>query len=407
MIERTFATLFYLKTSKSDRDGLKSIYMRITIESQRFEMSTKYKCHPEKWSSRTNRMKGKNEEARFINSYLDSLQLKVHQSRKYLLDHDMDVSLENIKNVLRGKTEQNRMILEIFAKHNEKMEVLVGKEFAEGTLVRYRTSYDHTKAFIQWKYQVDDLEIKKLDYDFISDYSFWLKSIRGCSQNTTIKYLSNFKKIVGECIKRGWLIRDPFVGFKMARKEIIRDYLTNEELNSLESKYFEIERLGQVRDIFLFSCYTGLAYIDVKKLRRDQIFVGLDKEKWISTNRQKTDSSVRIPLLPRAQKLIAKYDSHPRCEAEGLVLPVLSNQKMNAYLKEIADVCGIKKDLTFHIARHTFATTITLSNGVPIETVSKMLGHKSIKQTQHYAKIVDFKVSEDMRALRTKMKNRK
>jgi site-specific recombinase XerD len=404
MIEKTFSMLFYLKASRNDKDGLRSIYMRITVESQRFEMSTKYKCHPEKWSPESHRAKGKSEEARLINGYLDSLQLKVHQSRKYLLDHDMDVNLDNIRNVLRGKTEQNRKILEIFAEHNEKMEALVGKEFAEGTLERYRTSYEHTKAFIQWKYQLEDLEIKKLDYDFISDYSFWLKSVRGCAHNTTVKYLGNFKKIVLGCIKRGWLIRDPFVGFKMAKKEVPRDYLTFEELEALEAKYFEIERLGQVRDIFLFSCYTGLAYIDVKKLKRNQIFVGVDKEKWIVTNRQKTNSNVRIPLLPRAQNLISKYKNHPKCEAEGLALPVLSNQKMNSYLKEIADLCGIKKELTFHIARHTFATTVTLSNGVPIETVSKMLGHKSLKQTQHYAKIVDFKVSEDMKKLKSKLK---
>lgn len=403
MIEKTFSLLYYLKPSKNNKDGLKSIYMRITVENQRFEMSTKYKCHPDKWSSQANRIKGKTEEARMINAYLNSLQLKVHQCRKYLLDHDLDVTLENIRNVLRGNTEQNRMILEIFSEHNEKMEALVGKEFAEGTLERYRTSYEHTKAFIQWKYQVDDLEIKRLDYDFISDYSFWLKSVRGCAHNTTVKYLANFKKIVLECIKRGWLIRDPFLGFKMAKKEVPRDYLTSEELDDLEAKFFEIERLGQVRDIFLFSCFTGLAYIDVKKLRRDQIYIGLDKEKWIATNRQKTDSSVRIPLLPKAQKLMEKYQAHPKCESDGSVLPVLSNQKMNAYLKEIADLCGIKKELTFHIARHTFATTVTLSNGVPIETVSKMLGHKSLKQTQHYAKIVDFKVSEDMKMLRSKL----
>jgi site-specific recombinase XerD len=406
MIEKTFSLLFYLKPSKNEKDGLKSIYMRITLESQRFEMSTKFKCHPYKWNAESHQVKGKTEEARMINNYLDSLQLKVHQSRKYLLDHDLDVTLENIRNVLRGKTEQNRMILEIFAEHNEKMEALVGKEFAEGTLERYRTSYEHTKAFIQWKYKVEDIEIKKLDYDFIADYSFWLKSVRGCGHNTTVKYLGNFKKIVLGCIKRGWLNRDPFLGFKMVKKEVPRDYLTSEELDALEGKYFEIERLGQVRDIFLFSCYTGLAYIDVKKLRRDQVFVGMDKEKWIATNRQKTESSVRIPLLPKAQRLIDKYKDYPKCGTEGLVLPVLSNQKMNAYLKEIADLCGIKKELTFHIARHTFATTVTLSNGVPIETVSKMLGHKSLKQTQHYAKIVDFKVSEDMKKLKRKIEHR-
>lgn len=335
MIEKTFSPLYYLKPSKNDRNGLKSIYMRITVDSQRFEMSTKYKCHPDKWNSSSNRVKGKTEEARMINSYLDALQLKVNQARRFLMDHDLDITLENIKNVLKGKTEQNRKILEIYAEHNQKMEALVDKEFAYGTLQRYNTSLEHTRAFIQWKYKKDDIEIRKLDYDFISDYSFWLKSVRGCAHNTTVKYLGNFKKIVLDCLKRGWLNKDPFVGFKLTRKEVERHYLTAVELNSIEERIFQIERLDQVKDIFLFSCYTGLAYIDVKKLRRDQIFVGMDKEKWISTNRQKTESSVRLPLLPKAQELMDKYKDHPVCEAEGLVLPVLSNQKMNAYLREL------------------------------------------------------------------------
>jgi len=164
-----------------------------------------------------------------------------------------------------------------------------------------------------------------------------------------------------------------------------------------------MDRINQIRDIFLFCCYTGLAYIDVKNLRRSQIVLGIDGEKWIITQRQKTESPTRLPLLPQAMEIIERYSNHPKCEVKGLVLPVLSNQKMNSYLKEIADLCEIDKPLTFHIARHTFAATITLGNGVPIETVSKMLGHKSLKQTQHYAKILDTKISQDMQVLRAKL----
>jgi integrase len=218
-----------------------------------------------------------------------------------------------------------------------------------------------------------------------------------------MKYLANFKKVVLLCIKNGWLERDPFAGFKFTKKEVERPYLTAVELQEMASKEFKAERLTLVRDIFLFCCYTGLAYVDVKKLKRTEIGVGVDGERWIFTKRQKTDTASRIPLLPTSLRLLEKYKHHPQCE-NGRLLPVLSNQKMNAYLKEIADACGIDKTLTFHVARHTFATTVTLSNGVPIETVSKMLGHTNIRTTQHYAKVLDIKVSEDMKALREKLK---
>jgi site-specific recombinase XerD len=186
-------------------------------------------------------------------------------------------------------------------------------------------------------------------------------------------------------------------------KEVERTFLVEEEIQTIASKEFATERLNQVRDIFLFSCFTGLAYIDVKKLTKNNITIGIDGEKWIYTNRQKTDTRSNIPLLPMAEEIIAKYKEHPQCLNEGKLLPVLSNQKMNAYLKEMADVCGITKELTFHIARHTFATTVTLTNGVPIESVSKMLGHKNLRTTQHYAKILDKKVSDDMKMLKAKL----
>ncbi|WP_312824413.1 site-specific integrase [Epilithonimonas sp.] len=184
-----------------------------------------------------------------------------------------------------------------------------------------------------------------------------------------------------------------------------RPYLTKEEIQAIYDKEFASERLSQVRDIFLFSCYTGFAYVDVKKLSKSHINVGIDGDKWIFTNRQKTNTSTRVPLLPLAQELILKYEEHPECVNLNVLFPVLSNQKMNSYLKEIANVCGINKELTFHIARHTFATTVTLSNGVPIESVSKMLGHTNIKTTQHYAKILDKKVSDDMSILRRKLQS--
>jgi integrase len=217
-----------------------------------------------------------------------------------------------------------------------------------------------------------------------------------------MKYLSNFRKIVNRCIQNGWLIQNPFTGFKMTKREVERQALTQEQLDAISNKVFVAERLTQVRDIFLFCCYTGLAYADIQKLRRSEIVTGIDGEKWIYTKRQKTDSPFHIPILPPALEIMQRYANHPQAVSSDRVLPVLSNQKMNGYLKEIADVCSITQNLTFHIARHTFATTVTLSNGVPIETVSKMLGHRNLRTTQHYAKILDRKISQDMQLLKNK-----
>jgi integrase len=198
-------------------------------------------------------------------------------------------------------------------------------------------------------------------------------------------------------------VRDPFIGFNMALREVNREALTEQELQTMSGKTFATDRLDQVRDAFLFSCYTGLAYADIRKLKRSEISSGIDGEKWIFTRRQKTESPTRLPILPPAMRILEKYASDPICLKKDRALPILSNQKINAYLKEIADCCGITKRLTFHIARHTFATTVTLSNGVPIETVSKMLGHKNLKTTQHYAKVLDRKVSQDMQILKEKL----
>lgn len=404
-MEKSFGLMFFLKTTKNSKKSEKYIYARVTVDRESKEISTKRTCEAHRWNSGQGRAMGNKEDVKQLNAFLDSFQLKILQAKKILMDNDKDVTAENIKNLLIGKNDDRKFILEIFQEHNEKLEALVGKDFAAGTLVRYKTSLDHTRSFIHWKFGKEDIEINQLNYEFISDYEFWFKTVRNCNHNTTVKYLSNFKKIVLYCVKRGWLVRDPFLGFKMVKKEVVREVLSKEELSSITEKEFGIERLDQVRDIFLFCCYTGLAYIDVKNLRRDQIKMGIDGEQWIFTQRQKTETPTRLPLLPQAMSIIQKYKGHPTCDSKGFVLPVLSNQKMNAYLKEIADVCGINKQLTFHIARHTFATTITLGNGVPIETVSKMLGHKSLKQTQHYAKILDIKISVDMEKLRSVLKD--
>jgi site-specific recombinase XerD len=203
-------------------------------------------------------------------------------------------------------------------------------------------------------------------------------------------------------LSNDWLEKDPFVKYDGKMKEVETEFLTEEEIQSIYTKSFRTTRLELVRDIFIFCCFTGLAYVDVKGLKHDHIGIGIDGQKWIFKNRQKTDTKSKIPLLPIAEEIIKKYSNDPKCLNEDRVLPVLSNQKMNGYLKEIGDLCQIPKEITFHMARHTFATSVTLSNGVPIESVSKMLGHKNIQTTQHYARVLDKKVSEDMHILKQK-----
>ena len=230
-----------------------------------------------------------------------------------------------------------------------------------------------------------------------------MKTEKNCAHNTTIKYNTNFKKIVRIAYANDWIVKDSFFNWKGILKTVEREFLDEEEIQRLIEKEFSIHRLNLVKDIFVFSCFTGLAYADVKALNKDNIVIGIDGGRWIKTTRKKTKTKSNIPLLPSAELILKKYEEDSDVLNSNMLLPILSNQKMNAYLKEIADLCEINKNLTFHLARHTFATTITLTNGVPIESVSKMLGHKSLKTTQHYAKIIDRKVSEDMAILKDKL----
>tara|TARA_R110002072_G_scaffold286760_1_gene451875 strand:- start:34 stop:816 length:783 start_codon:yes stop_codon:yes gene_type:complete len=250
---------------------------------------------------------------------------------------------------------------------------------------------------------MDDIFVQEIDLKFINGFEYYLKVKNIGNQNTITKYLTNLKKITRIAYANDWISKDPFFHWKAKWKTVERDFLSELDIQKLIKKDLPVPRLFLVKDIFLFCCFTGLAYVDVQKLSQNDIVIGIDGERWIKTKRTKTDTRSNIPILPTAEVILEKYKGHPNIIDSDKVLPVLSNQKMNAYLKEIADLCGINKNLTFHLARHTFATTVTLTNGVPIESVSKMLGHKSLKTTQHYAKILDRKVSDDMRLLRQKI----
>lgn len=403
MLEKSFGLLYYLKQTKNQKNENRYIYLRITVDGERREISTKRQWIPDRWNVQLGRTTGFGEEAKELNSYLDLISVKVYRAKTKLLQSNKPLTADNIKDVLTGNDKKKHFIVEAFVRHNKQMKALVGREIAPATLTRYRTACDHVQNFIKWKYKKEDLELSSLDYEFISQFLFWLKTERNCVNNTAVKYLGNFKKIVLECKQKGLLTKDPFLGFRTKRDEVVPVVLTGDELSRIRNKQFDTQRLNHVRDIFLFSCYTGLAYSDVYKLRITDIMIGIDGDKWIITTRQKTKSNTRLPLLPNALAILDKYNNHPKCLTTGTLLPILTNQKMNSYLKEIADVTGIYKKLTFHTARHTFATTITLTNGVPMETVSKMLGHKSLKQTQHYAKVLDVKISKDMKLLKRKL----
>jgi site-specific recombinase XerD len=398
----TVSVLFYIKRAKANNEGICPIYVRVTIQSKRFEFSANKYVNPERWSVEGTKVKGGNEEARTINSHLDYLKNQVLEAEKRLFKKDIKVTSEILKKELFGIADTKRMLIPIFQDHNDRIKELVGKEYAPGTLERYKTSLSHTIEFLEWKYKISDIEINKIDYAFVTDYEFFLRSVRNCANNTAVKYIKNFNKIIKLCLANDWMYKNPFANYKSKVKEVERVYLSEEEIQSIINKDFKNERLSLVRDIFLFSCFTGLAYIDVKNLTKSHISIGIDGDKWIFTHRQKTETASKIPILPVTQLIINKYADHPQSVNEDKLLPILSNQKMNAYLKEIATVCEIEKELTFHIARHTFATTVTLTNGVPIESVSKMLGHKNLRTTQHYAKVLDKKVSEDMKILRDK-----
>lgn len=277
-----------------------------------------------------------------------------------------------------------------------------------GTLKNYFTTQKYIKLFLIKK-KIQDIYLSQLTFRFLVDFEKFLRSYvpkdhqKQMEKNTVMKHIQRLRKMVTLAYKMEWIDKAPFIKFKPTYIKNEREFLSEEELQAIIEKEFEIERLELVKDLFIFSCYTGLSYIDVMNLNEDNVTFGIDGGKWIITNRQKTHNKVKIPLLPIAEKVIEKYKSHIKTKKTKTLFPNISNQKLNAYLKEIADVCKIKKNLTFHIARHTFATTITLSNGVPIETVSKLLGHSKIATTQIYAKVIERKVSEDIELLKQKI----
>ncbi len=399
---QTFTILFWLYKGKM-RNGKAPIYCRITVNGKRAQFSVKRSIEPNKWIAAAGAAKGNSEEARILNTYLNKVKTELHKHYNLLEATDQFITADTVKNSYLGTGEKQRSLIEIFEYHNDQMKELIGVDVVKATHTKFETVLKKLKLYLKKQYKRSDLFLQELDHKFIVDFEYFLKVDEGIGHNTVMKYIRNLKKVMNMAVMNDWITKNPFSSFKCSTKKVIREILTEKELQVLSEKEFTIERLEEVRDIFLFCCYTGYAFVDVEKLTPSDVAFGIDGGKWIYTNRKKTGTQSNVPLLPPALEILEKYKNHPYCESKGRLLPVKSNQKMNAYLKEIADVCGISKKLTMHIARHTFATTVTLSNGVPIETVSRLLGHTKLATTQIYAQVLEHKVSEDMSKLSQKL----
>lgn len=401
-MQTTFNTNFITRCSRS-KNGLLPIYCRITVDGERSEFSIKKGVNEKNWED--GKPKGNSEEIKSLSSYLKQIEAKIFERFRELLADDKLVTAETLKNAYLGIEPDRYSLMKLIEYHNTYL-----KDTIEwGTMKNYTTTQRYVKEFLKDKLRSSDLLLSQLSYKFIVDFEFYLRSYKpvdhhtSMGNNTVMKHIERLRKMINIAIKNEWLDRDPFAKFQARFIKNDREFLSQEELDKIENKDFKIVRLQWARDLFIFSCYTGLAYCDVMSLTSQNITRGIDGENWIMTARKKTNQAVRIPLLPKALELVEKYINHPKSLAKGTLFPNLSNQKLNAYLKEIADFCAIEKNLTFHLARHTFATTVTLTNGVPIETVSKMLGHTSIRTTQVYAKVIEKKVSEDMLELKKRL----
>lgn len=402
MKRATFTILFYIKKSKLLKDETAPIYMRVTVNGKRSEISIKRSVKPNLWDTTRNKVKGNAKESHELNEYLNSIRGQIQNHQQALQEQGKQINAKMLTNAFLGIGEKQWTLKELFQEHNDNMKMLINKGYSPLTYERYVTAFNHIQIFSKQQYNNVDILLSEINHNYITRFEHYLKTTGDCQHNSAMKHIKALKKVIGIALANDYIRKDPFLNYKITTKSTERECLTEVELNKLIEKEFEIERLQVVKDLFVFQCYTGLAFADIKKLNRRDIEIRINGTKWIVTKRQKTKTECRIPLLPRAEEILNKYKNHPCQEINNTLLPVPSNQKMNAYLKEIADISGIHKKLHTHLARHTFATTVTLSNGIPIETVSKLLGHKKLQTTQIYSKVLDSKISNDMAVLMAK-----
>ena len=403
MERTTFGLLFYIRRDKTNKKGEAPVFMRLTINGERADASIKRFIEPHAWNSAKGKANEKSRGGKDLNLYLDAISANILRIQRDLELDKKEVSAQIILNRYLGKEQSDRhTLMEVFRAHNEKCRALSGISLAPGTVIRYETTLRLTEEFLQKSYQKEDCYLDEVTNQFIEDFEFFLKTVRRCCHNTTSKYLMNFKKIVRIALAKGWMKKDPFAQIRFHLDPVEREFLEKQELKAMLNKAISIPRLAQVRDIFCFCCLTGLAFTDVQQLKEEHLVADIHGKIWIRKARQKTKNMCNIPLLDEAQKILDRYKEHPYCQTHGVLLPVCSNQKMNSYLKELADICGIRKNLSTHAARHTFAT-LTLASGATIDNVAKMLGHANVNMTRRYAKVLDSSIMRDMEVVAENM----
>lgn len=393
--KETMSLLFFIKKTKLLKNGEAPICLRVTVNRQIAEIRIKRSVPIEKWNQAKGCANGKDRQSKELNSYLDTVRYKMFQIHRELeLDLQVPVTATAILDRYYGHDQ--KMLLEVFKEHNDKCRSLIGKEYVEGTVRKFDTTLLYLKQFIKDVYHKEDMCLNELNQEFVRDYEYFLKTKKNCQNNSALKHIKNFRKVIRIAICNEWIKKDPFFGLRFKTEEVNIDFLSIDELDRIRHKKIDIPRLEKVRDIFVFCCFTGLAFADVSQLTSENIIQDGQGKLWIRKSRQKTKEMCNIPLLNAAKEILDKYKDYAQTCGKGLLLPVLSNQKQNAYLKEIADICQIKKKLTTHVARHTAATVVFLANKVSMENVAKILGHANLNMTRHYAKVLDQSIMNDM-----------
>lgn len=396
MKKNTFKVLFLIRRNQVNKEGKCAIMIRITVDGEYERINSTLTIEPELWDSAASKAIGRSSKIAEFNKRIEDIRHVIKEHYYDILNRHGYVTAEMVKNAYTGVTAKEESLVPLYLQHLEDTKKLVGLSKADPTYKKYERMYRRVVEFMKKKYNITDIPLREIKLSFITDLEFFLRTEYKYSQNTTYKCMKFFKQVINKGIRAGLIFVDPFNGYKISCERVDRGFLSEDELAKMMAKTFGSKRLEQVRDIFIFACFTGLAYIDLANLRVDNIQKMFDGRLWIVTHRQKTNTKVTVPLLPPALKILKKYEGQ---FLDGQLLPIITNQKLNCYLKEIAEICEINKNLTFHLARHTFATTMTLGKGVPIESVSKMLGHTNIQTTQIYARITNDKISKDMENL--------
>lgn len=394
----SFRVLFFLKKTRLLKNGEASVCMRITVNGTRVENNIRKSIDPALWSQAKETARGKSRRACDLNTYIEEARIKLYQIFCELEQQNRPVTAHLLQELFFGqeKPEEVRTLLGTMQEHNDQCRALVGTDYALITVRRYESCRRYLAELIRQRYGKEDLPLAEVNGELVRAFAFYLKTEKGCQQNTVIRYMKCLKKITNLARANDWMAKDPFLGIRFHEKEVVREFLTMDELQTIYRKEFPLERLTLVRDVFIFAAFTGLAFIDVQQLAPEHIVRDNNENLWIRKPRQKTKNMCNIPLLDIPQEILRKYADHPTCRKRGILLPVPCNQKMNSYLKEIADICMIRKNLTTHTARHSYATSVCLANGVSLENVAKMLGHSNIKMTQHYARVLDSSILRDM-----------